>query len=99
VTWQLPQHTLLHTLLIQPAALCQRRAAAIPMVDVVTSSKRSAVKRISKQLFPTAESPTSSTCVHARPDLCKCVLGLQPLYDAAGQQCMQPHLEQVIIAI
>jgi hypothetical protein len=49
---------------------CPVPAAAIPMVDVVTSSKRSAVKRISRQLLPTAESPTSSTCVHACPELC-----------------------------
>lgn len=32
------------------------------MVEVVTSSNLSAVNRISRQLLPTAESPTSSTC-------------------------------------
>lgn len=40
------------------------------MVDVVTSSKRSAVNRINKQLFPTAESPTKRTCANERQDKC-----------------------------
>lgn len=32
------------------------------MVEVVVSSKRSVVNRMSKQLLPTPESPTNSTC-------------------------------------
>jgi hypothetical protein len=73
----------------------------IPIVDVVTSSKRSAVKRMSRQLFPTAESPTSSTwrprgAFWGERHLHGVVLGReQPLTGLAPA----PHLEEVIIGV
>jgi hypothetical protein len=82
--------------------------APAPIVDVVTSSKRSEVKRINKQLLPTAESPTRSTCssssstrwvrVSARP---RCVAAAHSATGGLGAQRGQSdaYLKEVIIRV
>jgi hypothetical protein len=73
--------------LASPADMAQ----PAPIVEVVTSSKRSAVNRNSKQLLPTAESPTRRTC-----SACSC-------WHAVVAECAGwihcSYFEQVIICV